>query len=611
MKKILILLIAFAVISAKAQTTSRPIGTNIDEVTYYSTQLMFKNCFLQSSYWFTTDTTMLFSTWNTATNIPMRPDGYPTHVPYLDSSSQWSLVHTLILRNIGGYYPSGNYYIFWEGTGRVSLEFDSGNHTFTLSGGSFAVSAPSQNGIHVIIRNSQLSDPVHNIRIVHQNDLPTYLTQPFNDTLMSFLSDFSCLRFMWPMEPMSAALVNWNDRTRADNFTQANTSRGIAYEYIIQMANLLQKDVWICVPHRANDAFIDSLANLFENTLNPSLKVYVEYGNELWNSIYSQQENYIQQQGNTLGYPGPLWEKGWLFGAKRAVDCHRIFENHFGINSPRVVKVLAGFTTIPWLSGFLLNAYNNTAYNPSGVTVNAFAIAPYFGGWVADAIGNAGQIDSITVPQIVDSLYKSIRYTETSPDMNGQVAATSAFGIPLICYEGGQHLVSNLYQNDTTLTNKLIATNADPLMEQVMCEYLDSVYTINPGNLFVYYSSINYPSQYGSWGMKASLYHTDTQSPKYRAIKNCVLSYGIPTNIPETTTNTNIVVFPNPATDYIQLQSTEQIKSIEIMNAMGQKVYTNVTKSNQIDCSKFTNGIYFIAIETEKSKLIKKFIINK
>lgn len=613
MKKILLaFMLVFAGMPVPAQNTARPIGTNIDEVTYYSTQLLFKNYFLQSSYWFTADTTMFFNTWNTATAIPMRPDGYPTHVPFLGSNNQWSLVHTLILRNIGGYYPSGNYFIYWDGTGRVSLEFDSGNHTFTQSGGTFAVTAPGQNGIHVVIRNSSLSDPVHNIRIIHQNDVATYQAQPFNDSLMQFLSDFSCLRFMWPMEPMSPALVNWNDRTRPDYFTQANTSRGIAYEYIVQQANLLQKDVWICVPHRATDVFIDSLANLFANTLQPNLKVYVEYGNELWNSVYSQQESYIQQQGNALGYPGQPWEKGWLFGVKRAADCHRIFENAFGINSPRIVKVVAGFTTIPWLSTFLLGAYNNTTYNPTGVTANAFAIAPYIGGWAADAIGNAGLINSITVPEIIDSLYKSIRVYETGPDVRGQVNAVSAFGIPLICYEGGQHLVSNQFQNNITLTNKLIATNADPLMENVMCEYFDSVYTINPGNLFVYYSSINYPSQYGSWGMKASLYHTDAQSPKYRAVKNCVFNSGLTLAVPEKTNDVAVHLFPNPAQTDFTLQCDEPIEQISCTDMYGKQVFQRSSFGSSVTLSaeQLPAGVYFIAVKTKKQTTVKRFVVN-
>jgi len=38
---------------------------------------------------------------------------------------------------------------------------------------------------------------------------------------------------------------------------------------------------YVCVPFLATDAYVDSLAVLLRNTLEPQRKVYVEYSNEL------------------------------------------------------------------------------------------------------------------------------------------------------------------------------------------------------------------------------------------------------------------------------------------------------------------------------------------
>ena len=58
---------------------------------------------------------------------------------------------------------------------------------------------------------------------------------------------------------------------------------GIAPEYLVELANEMHADAWICLPHMAQDDYISGLGAFVHNNLNPSLHVYVEWSNEVWN----------------------------------------------------------------------------------------------------------------------------------------------------------------------------------------------------------------------------------------------------------------------------------------------------------------------------------------
>src|SRR2546430_10677881 len=78
-------------------------------------------------------------------------------------------------------------------------------------------------------------------------------------------------------------VVTWVDRTSPARFSNA-TDTGVDYESIIQLANQMHKDLWINVPYHANDDYVRQMADLFRDQLDPSLKLDVEFSNEVWNS---------------------------------------------------------------------------------------------------------------------------------------------------------------------------------------------------------------------------------------------------------------------------------------------------------------------------------------
>ncbi len=73
-----------------------------------------------------------------------------------------------------------------------------------------------------------------------------------------------------------------------------------------------------------------------------------------------------------------------------------------------------------------------------------------------------------------------------------------------------------------------------------------------------------------------------------------------------------INVYPNPATNKITIQSTNEIIGVVITNSVGQVMYKGSHKNSliNINTESFENGIYFIRIESENSIFNKKIIIE-
>ena len=73
-----------------------------------------------------------------------------------------------------------------------------------------------------------------------------------------------------------------------------------------------------------------------------------------------------------------------------------------------------------------------------------------------------------------------------------------------------------------------------------------------------------------------------------------------------------VSIYPNPASESITIGSENIIKSIEIYNPLGQRVYqTKVNaKKKSIDINSLLKGIYIIGVNTEEGYIKKKFIKN-
>ena len=73
-----------------------------------------------------------------------------------------------------------------------------------------------------------------------------------------------------------------------------------------------------------------------------------------------------------------------------------------------------------------------------------------------------------------------------------------------------------------------------------------------------------------------------------------------------------ILIYPNPTNDIINISSVNQINEINLLNFLGQSIKNFIVSSKhcKFDISDFKNGVYFLKIETPEGIIIKKIILQ-
>lgn len=69
----------------------------------------------------------------------------------------------------------------------------------------------------------------------------------------------------------------------------------------------------------------------------------------------------------------------------------------------------------------------------------------------------------------------------------------------------------------------------------------------------------------------------------------------------------NIKLYPIPATDILNIQTSFDIRSINIQDIHGHKIETKI-KSNTLDISNLNSGVYFLFIDTPGGIVSKKIV---
>ena len=87
------------------------------------------------------------------------------------------------------------------------------------------------------------------------------------------------------MRRITRRASSWNSRSTPATFHWGGYN-GVPYEAQIQLSNELKEDLWINVPHLADDDYVRNLAQLVQQRLTPGLRVWVEYSNEVWNGTF-------------------------------------------------------------------------------------------------------------------------------------------------------------------------------------------------------------------------------------------------------------------------------------------------------------------------------------
>src|SRR5690606_11347464 len=113
---------------------------------------------------------------------------------------------------------------------------------------------PTNQGIYLRIDSSNTSNPVRNVKVW----LPGFedAKSPFHPLYLQRLKPFSVIRFMDWMRTNGSDIVSWGNRPKPNYYTQG-TPDGVALEYMIDLCNELGADPWFCMPHLANDRYVE------------------------------------------------------------------------------------------------------------------------------------------------------------------------------------------------------------------------------------------------------------------------------------------------------------------------------------------------------------------
>ena len=65
-------------------------------------------------------------------------------------------------------------------------------------------------------------------------------------------------------------------------------------------------------------------------------------------------------------------------------------------------------------------------------------------------------------------------------------------------------------------------------------------------------------------------------------------------------------VYPNPATDKVYFKNINGTKNIRIFDVNGRVIKEQVLESNELSIESLSNGLYFLEINGQVKKLLKK-----
>lgn len=606
---LLLLLNQLAAQSSLPDSCKIEIGTNLSGMFDWTTEMPFVNLMRHCRGWGTQNASWVGggqNAWDTQVieSIPRDAEGYPTQVPFFGPGLETDQRVYTVWANTEA-WPAGTYTLLYDGEGELDLWGDA-DIVSQQPGVVLANVTPGvDNIIQLRINSSNPQNHIRNIRFLMPGTANNYEENPYYQPWLDKLAPFKALRFMdwgqtnswgyadsWQAynEDSDSIRQPWSARSRMTDYTWTQ-NKGVPYEVMIDLCNRLHKDMWICVPHNASNAYIQEMATLVRDQLDPSLTVYVEYSNELWNWIFGQ-----AQWLNKFGcvQQNKPWPEGIVPYIQNCLD---IWTAVFDGQSERLVRVVG--VQAAWQ-----DVSNRIVFNMRPGSVDAFSPAAYFGLSDAadaelDALGAAATADDVSGRVFAGRDINEIPWLRSQ-----QAEIGDALGLPMIYYEGGQHITPHPFGAEPTYAQALLDVQRDPAMYDLYDSWFDTLRAIHQGErpaLFMSFSFVgNRSARYGSWGILESVTQNlnAVPAPKYEAVLDNIFA-----GCAETTSSTapaapgTLQISPNPVQDLLFLTGSG-ISKVQVFAVSGRLVLEkNCDPSGlleEIRVGQLPEGMYFV-----------------
>ncbi|MCK9685869.1 hypothetical protein [Scleromatobacter humisilvae] len=504
-------------------------------------------------------------------SIDLDADGWPRSLPASDDAThKFRSVATIILS--GGWQQAGEYIVRYDGAGTLSYNGVATKNASKSTAGRDVIQVvnTSAAGLTLSITATTPGNYLRNVRVYPPggacaNDLTTYAASaaactgatgayvPFENfpstsiwhpMLLAELKGFRTARFMDWMRTNTSTVSDWSQRTVA-TWRSWNTPAGVPIEKIVALANAAGIDPWVNVPTHATDDYVAQFAKVLHQQLSPTQSVNVEYSNEPWNYSFTG-TNWMYAQGQAA-WPAEVAAKTSPFTlqanwyANRLVQVCNIIKNEFGADKSRVRCIANTQAASVGSATAVLNCTvaAKTLGRACGKSIDVLSIAPYFGGYISatklrptvaswytttdgglaalfsEIMGSEAPTAAVAPLAVAGSNVATGSLAQIKSWMVANKAVADQFHIPLWAYEGGQGLAPPAGDTDATLVTLFTNANRDPRMAAAYARML-SDWQAAGGQTFALYADIGTPSKYGMWGLKETVF--DTNSVKWTAV---------------------------------------------------------------------------------------------
>ncbi len=518
---ILTLLLSAPSVAQESPLLNPSLAVNLEGISDWSTQHPFINAAKYARPWLG----HLEGRWGGISNEQLRATGHvnergwPVGMPD-NTTKLTSVVFTNQPQELRS--TRGRYRLTYEGD--VDIGVGGAARTISQKTGEIWFEYPENTRQLVAIDLTRINpaDPLSRLDIVHEDNILAHeVSAIFNPNWLKHIKDFRVIRMMTWMETNNSPVRSWDEMPSVGDYSYTN---GVPIEVMTELANQVGIDPWFTLPHMSDDTLVRNFAKEVRSRLNPNLKAYIEYSNELWNFQFEQArwagEQAKQLWGNAAG--GDAWIQ---FAGLRAAQISQLFDDEFGQESDdRLVHVVAVHTA--WtdlaeaqLTGRLLK--RTSKHDPS-VVFDAYAVTGYltpgFGddfvsGILRDWFQQGGK------ENLFKELDMSIRTTQLhnlkTNYWPAHAARAKQFELDLIMYEGGTHVILPYNEpKDEELIGLLTEFNYSPYMVRLYDETMQA-WEETGGRLFNAFVDVSRPSRYGSWG---HLRHIDDSTERWKSV---------------------------------------------------------------------------------------------